>query len=62
MNHSEDWEKRKKELLDEYHTMQEMKEEKQKKKGEASTTDMKRPFVVFFTHCHIHHLYCFSKI
>ena len=31
MNHSEDWEKRKKELLDEYHTMQEMKEEKQKK-------------------------------
>ena len=48
MNHSEDWEKRKKELLDEYHTMQEMKEEKQKKKDEASTTDMKRPFVLLF--------------
>lgn len=46
MNHNEDWEKRKKELLDEYHTMQEMKEEKQKKKDEASTTDMKRPFVL----------------
>ena len=48
MNHNEDWEKRKKELLDEYHTMQEMKEEKQKKKDEASTTDMKRPFVLLF--------------
>lgn len=48
MNHNEDWEKRKKELLDEYHTMQEMKEEKQKKKVEASTTDMKRPFVLLF--------------
>ncbi len=46
MNHNEDWEKRKKELLDEYHTMQKMKEEKQKKKDEASTTDMKRPFVL----------------
>ncbi len=48
MNHNEDWEKRKKELLDEYHTMQEMKEEKQKKKDEASTTDMKRPFILLF--------------